>query len=140
MAKSIVLTGAHIKLFINNTLYKEVQSITLNVSYNESPIFGIDALYPQEIASVKVDVNGSVNGLRVKNSGGLQGKNMRPLFLDLAAAPYISIRVQDRESQEDIIFIPNAKVNSENHTIVKGTYKLNFTFTGQIPLWALDRS
>lgn len=141
MAKSIILAGPHIRVYVNNVLYKEVQSVSLRVSYNETPIFGIDAPYAQEIASVRTDVNGAITGLRVKNSGGLQAKNLRPLFQDLAAAPYVSIRIQDRDSEEDIVFIPNAKVSNESHTVsIKGSYKLSFEFTGQIALWALDRS
>lgn len=141
MAVPVVLTGAHIKLYINNTPYKEVQSVSFSVDYGETPIYGIDSPWPQEIAMNKVTVSGSVNGLRIKNSGGLQGKNMRPLFYDLAAAPYVSIRIQDRSTGEDILFIPNAKVTKENHTATtKATYKMNFDFLGQIPQFALDRS
>lgn len=139
--RSLVLTGAHIKLYINNKVYKEVQSVNLNVDYGETEIYGIDSPYPQEIAPTKISVRGSVNGLRIKMSGGLQGMNGRPLFSDLAASPYISIRIQDRDSEEDILFIPNAKITRETHGIAtKSTYKLSFDFVGIIPLFALDRS
>jgi hypothetical protein len=141
MAKSLVLTGAHIKLYVNNKPYKEVQSITLNVDYGETEIYGIDAAYPQEIASTRVTVRGSVSGIRVKNSGGIQAANLRPLFTEIAASPYVSIRIQDRSSGEDIIFIANAKVTRESHSMAtKSTYKITFDFIGQIPLWALDRA
>lgn len=141
MARSLVLTGAHIKLYINNKVYKEVQAINLNVDYGETEIYGIDAAYPQEIATTRISVRGSVNGIRIKHSGGLQGANIRPLFTDVAAAPYISIRIQDRQTGEDILFIPNAKVTRESHSaVVKSSYKLNFDFIGQIPLFALDRA
>ena len=141
MAQPLIITGANIKLYINNTLYKEVQSVSFMVDYGETEIYGIDSPWPQEIAGTKVSVRGSVNGLRIKLSGGLQGKNMRPLFYDIAASPYISIRIQDRNTQEDILFIPNAKVTKESHTAsIKSSYKLNFDFVGQIPQFALDRS
>jgi hypothetical protein len=141
MGRSIVLTGAHIKLYVNNKLYKEVQSVALNVDYGESEIYGIDAPYAQEIAPTKVTVRGTVNGIRIKYSGGLQATNLRPLFTDIAASPYVSIRIQDRQSGEDIVFIQNAKVTRESHAAAtKSTYKLNFDFVGQIPLFALDRA
>lgn len=139
--KSFTLTGAHIKIYINNKVYKEVQSVNFSVDYGETEIYGIDANYPQEIATTKISVRGSIRGIRVKMSGGLQASNIRPLFTDTAASPYISIRIQDRDSQEDILFIPNAKVTRENHEMsTKTTYKLSFDFVGQIPLFALDRS
>lgn len=136
-----VLTGAHIKLYVNNVLYKEVQSVQFSIDYGEQETYGIDSPYAQEIATTRIQVRGSVQGLRIKMSGGLQGKNMRPLFQDVAGNPYISIRIQDRQSGEDIVFIPNAKITRESHSIaVKQTYKLNFEFLGMIPLMALDRS
>lgn len=137
----VVLVGAKIVLFINNQQYKEVESLSFTVDYGEYEIGQIDSPYTAEIAGGKITVNGSVQGLRLKLSGGLQAKNMRPLFSDVSAAPYISIRVQDRETQEDIIFIPQAKVSNESHSVSnRGTYKLNFNFMGMIPLFALDRS
>jgi hypothetical protein len=141
VAVPVILTGANCRIYINNVLYKEVQSISFTVDYAEIPIYGIDVPYAQEIASNKVTVSGQVNGLRVKMSGGLQGKSMRTLFYDTAASPYVSIRIQDRATQEDIIFIPNCKITMESHSIqTKQTYKLNFSFVGQVPLFALDRS
>lgn len=137
----LTLTGADVKVYVNNRVYPFVQSITLNIDYGEVENYGIDAAYAQEIAVTKISVRGSVQGVRVKMSGGLQAMNMRPLAFDIAAAPYISIRIQDRATQEDILFIPNAKVTKENHGIaVKQSYKLGFEFIGQIPLFALDRS
>lgn len=137
----LVMTGAQIKLYLNNKFYKQVQAVSLVIDYGETERYGIDSPWPQEIAGTKVSVRGSVTGLRIKLSGGLQGSNLRPLFSDMAASPYISIRIQDRSTGEDIVFIPKAKVTKENHTVpAKGSYKLNFDFAGVIPLMALDRS
>lgn len=136
-----VLTGAHIKLYINNKLYKNVQSISFDVDYGETEIYGIDSPYAQEIATTKISVKGRVNGIRLKYSGGLQAASIRPLFTDVGAAPYISIRIQDRQSGEDIIFVPQAKCTRESHQIAtKSTYKLSFDFIGIVPMFALDRA
>lgn len=138
---SIILVGAHIKVYINNKQYKVTQNITLSVDYGEDGLYGIDSPWPQEIAGGKITIKGKVAGLRVKYSGGLQALNIRPLFTDMAASPYISIRVQDRSTGEDIFFIPKAKCSNEDHTApIKGSYKLNFDFLGQTILFALDRS
>ena len=141
MAKSLVLVGPNIKLYINNKVYKVTQSISLDVDYGEEAIYGIDSPWAQEIAGGRASVRGSVRGLRIKYSGGLQADNIRPLFTDLAASPYISIRIQDLSTGEDIALIPNAKVTRESHSVaIKGSYKLNFDFTGQMVLFALDRA
>lgn len=141
MAKSLILTGAMIKLYINNTQYKVVQSVSLDVDYGEEGIYGIDTPWAQEIAGNRASVRGNVKGLRIRYSGGLQAGNLRPAFFDLAASPYISIRIQDRSTGEDIVLITKAKVSRESHAVgIKGTYKLSFDFVGQIALFALDRA
>lgn len=138
---AIVLAAANIKILINNKPFNTVQSLTLNVDYGETEIWGIDAPWAQEIAPGKAMVRGQCSCVRVKNSGGLQGTNLRPAYADFAASPYVSIRIQDAQSKEDILFIPNAKITKETHSIAtKTTYKLSFEFVGQIPLFALDRS
>jgi hypothetical protein len=135
------MTSAQIYVYINNVQYKEMQSITVNVDYGEEEIRGIDTPYAQEIAVNKISISGQVNGLRIKQSGGLQGKNMRPLYQDVAAGAYVSIRIQDKTTKEDILYIPQAKITNESHAIsTKSTYKLSFGFKGIIPLFALDRS
>jgi hypothetical protein len=137
---SLSLTGGHINVYINNKLYKQTQSLTLDIDYSEEEIYGIDTPWAQEIAGGRARVHGSIRGLRFKNSGGLQGSNIRPGFMDMAASPYISIRIQDRSSNEDIALITNAKTTNEKHSIDKGVYKLDFDFVGQIILYALDRA
>lgn len=141
MAQSIVLTGANIRLYVNNKIFNTVQNINFVVDYGETEIYGIDSPYPQEIAPGKITVRGTISCIRVKNSGGLQASKLRPTYSDFAASPYISLRINDRSSNEDILFIPNCKVTKETHTAgTKQTYKLVFDFVGQIPLFALDRS
>ena len=141
MALPVVITGAHIEIFWNNLQYKEVADISFTVDYGEEEIYGIDSPYAQEIAGGKITISGQVSGFRLKLSGGLQAKNLRPLFSDVSANPLVSLRVSDRATSEDIIFIPQCKISSESHTIPsKGTYKLNFSFKGMVPYFALDRS
>lgn len=141
MAVPVVITGAKIEIFWNNQQYKEIADVSFTVDYGEEEIYGIDSPYCQEIAGGKITVSGQVSGFRLKLSGGLQAKNLRPLFSDVSANPLVSLRVSDRSTSEDIIFIPQCKVSSESHTIPsKGTYKLNFSFKGMVPYFALDRS
>jgi hypothetical protein len=141
MGQPITISGALINVYINNAVYKVTQSVTLEFDYSEEPIYGIDSPWAQEIAGGKCTIRGSIKGLRNKLSGGLQGSNIRPLFTDLAASPYVSIRIEDRSTSESIVLIQNAKISNESHTAtVKGTYKLNFDFIGQQALFALDRA
>jgi len=138
---ALVLAGPNIRLYVNNKIFNTVQSINVQVDYGETEIYGIDSPWPQEIAPTRVMVRGTISTIRTKNSGGLQASKLRPLFADISASPYVSLRINDRSTNEDILFIQNAKITKETHTIAtKTTYKLVFEFVGQIPLFALDRS
>jgi len=139
MAQSVTLTGANIILYVNNKKLSTAQSINITIDTGESATYGIDSAYPQEIATTQVKVSGNVNGIRTKYSGGLQALNLRPTFDKVAASPYVSIRIEDRQSGETIISLLQCKITNESHSIAaKSTYKLNFSFVAIIPLMALD--
>ncbi len=141
MAVPVTLVGAQIEIFWNNLIYKEVADISFTVDYGEEEIYGVDSQYAQEIAGGKITVSGQVNGFRLKLSNGLQAKNLRSLFSDVTASPYVSLRVSDRSTSEDLIFIPMCKISSETYSIPnRGTVKLNFSFKGIVPFFPLDRS
>ncbi len=120
-------------------LYPEVQTITWMIDYGETEIYGIDSQFAQEIAPIKVSVQGSINGFRVKLTGGLQGYDARSKINQILQAPYTSLRVKDRFSDQDLIWIPQMKISNENITAsAKGVVTLNFSFKGIIPYNPLD--
>jgi hypothetical protein len=138
---SVVLSGAAIKLYINNKPYNEVQQISYVLDYGEYSIYGIDSPHPQELAPTKSSIQGSITGVRIKHSGGIQAVDARPLIKDILAAPYISIRIHDRSSKEDLIFIQSAKITNQKVAIgAKGTVKLSFDFIGMLGFEPLDRA
>jgi hypothetical protein len=141
MAKSVVLTGAHIKLFIGGTLYNEVQSISVNISYAETPIYGIDSSLPQEIVSGNISVDGQVTGVYVKQSNGLQGKNIMTKLKDKMSQSYVSLEIRDRATDDKVLFIPQIKISNEQYSIAaKSAIKYSFSFSGIMPLTSADYS
>lgn len=142
MANSLIVTAALVRLYINNVVYAPSQSVSVSIETGEYSIYGINSPYPQEIAGGGQNtVRGSAGVIRTKNSGGIQAANMRPLFSDLAASPYVSLRLEDRSTGETIWSIPKAKLNNvKESTAVKGIYRISFDFTGQILFWPLDLS
>ena len=134
------IAGAHVKLYINGKVYNEVQQLQYTIDYGEEPIYGIDSVFPQEIKITRVSIQGSVSGVRTAQSNGLQGYDIRPKIFDSIFAPYISIRISDRRTGEDIIFIPNARITNEKLDVsAKGVAKMNFSFIGLQPQQPLDR-
>lgn len=141
MAQPITLKGAEIKIFISGKLYPEAQSITYTIDYEEEEIFGIDSQFAQEIAGNKVRVSGSIKGIRVKYSGGTQGAAARVRINQLLQSPYTSLRVVDRFSEKDILWLPQMKVSSETLTAAaKGIASLSFSFKGIVPYQEIDVS
>lgn len=139
MARSVSLQGSGVKLYIGGKLYPEVQSLTYTIDYGETEIYGIDSQYPQEIAPTRLSVQGSVSGIRVKLTGGLQGYEARSRINEILYAPYVSLRIKDRASDIDLLWLPQMKVTSENIQFqAKGVVRLNFNFKGIIPYNEID--
>ena len=140
--QSLVISGGLVRLYINNKIYPVVQNISVSIDSGEYSIYGINSPYPQEIAGGGQNVvKGSAGIIRTKNSGGLQGVNARPLFSDLAASSYVSLRLEDRSTGETLWSIPKAKISNIKESVaIKGIYRITFDFIGQILFWPLDLS
>lgn len=140
MANPIVISSGLTRLYINNKIFTTTQSVSMQNTTGEYEIFGINSPYPQEIAGGgQRTVRGTVSGVRTKNSGGLQGSNALPLFSDVAASNYVTLRLEDRSTGETLWSIPKAKITNVDETIsIKGVYKISFQFTGQILFYPLD--
>ena len=140
--QSLVITGSLVRLYINNVIYAPSQNISVSIETGEYEIRGINSPFAQEIAGGGTySVRGSAGVVRTKNSGGLQAINARPLFSDLAASSYISLRVEDRSTSETLFSIPKCKLSNMKETVqAKGIYNISFDFIGQILYWPLDLS
>jgi hypothetical protein len=139
MAQLMTLRGADIKIFINGKLFPTAQSVTYTIDYGETETYGIDSLFPQEIAPTRVSVSGTITGIRIQSGGGLQGAGLINKVYDLLRQPYISIRIADRTSDSNILYIQNTKVANEQFSAqIKGVCKLTFSFKGMIPFGQLD--
>lgn len=139
MPQSIIMRGADIKLYLGGKLYTAVNSISYTIDYSEQEIYGIDSAFPQEIAVTRVSVQGSVGGFRIKSMGGLQGSNVTTKIQDILHSPYISLRIKDRHTDADILWIPQIKVTNEQMQIrAKGVVQVSFNFKGIMPFNELD--
>lgn len=139
--KTIVLNGASVKLYINNALYKEVQEISYQIDYGVKEIYGIDSPFPQEVVPTRVAVQGAISGIRIKNSGGITAYDAVAPISKILSSPYISIRITDRSTKEDILFVQSAMVTSQSFAVgARNTARVSFTFKGMVPYGPLDRS
>lgn len=139
MAKSLLLSGSQVKVYIGGVLYPEVQNISVRVSRGETAIYGIDSSLPQEIAPTTCSVEGSVSGVYLRQSSGLQGKNAMTMLKDLLSQPYVSVEIRDITNDEKVLFIKQAKISDESFQIsAKSAVKYSFNFKGIMPLTFAD--
>jgi hypothetical protein len=133
------VSGAHIVIYINSIVYNQAQQLDYTIDYGEEPIYGIDSIFPQEIKTTRVSIQGSISGVRILNEN-LQTNGIVPSIRDRVFAPYVSLRVFDRRTGEDIIFIPFAKITNEKASVnAKGNVKVSFNFSGLQPQQQQDR-
>jgi hypothetical protein len=140
--QSIIVSAGLCRFYVNNAIYKVAQSVSVNINTGENSIYGINSPLPQEIATNgQYSVTGTATVVRTKSSGGLQGVNLRPLFSDMAASNYVSLRLEDRSTLETLWSIPKAKIFNVKETIqTKNIYHISFEFTGILLFWPLDLS
>lgn len=136
-----IIQGSAVKVFINGKVFGEVQEVSWTIDYAEQETYGIDSVFPQEISVTKVASYGSIKGLRIRQTNGLQSINARPLLEKILSNPYISIRIQDRYTGEDLVFFPKSKVASESWGVqAKGVLSLSFSFRALAGFQPLDRA
>lgn len=135
----LTVTGASVKLYIGGVLFPEAQGLSWAIDYGEEPIYGIDSPFPQEIRQTRISVQGQVSGIRLRLSGGIQSRNARTLIKNSLQAPYTSIRVVDRATDEVLLFVSQAKITNQSYSVsAKSIMQLSFGFKGIIPLEAND--
>jgi hypothetical protein len=141
MATYQTISGATVKIFLGGVLYPEAQSISYMIDYGEDAIYGVDSGFAQEIRQTRVSVKGSITGIRIKASGGIQSRNARTLIKEALHAPYVSIQIKDRSTDEIILFVAQTKITNESFSVsAKGIVSVSFNFTGIIPMGSNDLS
>lgn len=123
-----ILSGAHVKIRINGTIYPLAQSISYSISSGETEIYGVDSIFPQEIAPTTSSVSGRIDGLKIARAS-LQSLNIRDPNSQIMGSGYNMIEVLDRKTKSVIISFPMCRVSDESFSIqTKSTARLSFSF------------
>lgn len=136
-----VLTGAAVRVFLNERLIPGLQSIQWTKNYHEMPIYGIDIPVPQEIASQKLSIRGAMNGVVViDKEAWYRAEDIIPKLESLFDAPYTVLRIEKRRTKEDLVVFQNVKIESVSFSIAaQNTIKWTCTFTAAYDLESIDR-
>lgn len=108
-----VLTGSAVKVFLNERPIPGLQSIQWTKSYNEVPIYGIDIPVPQEIASQKITIRGSMSGVIViDKESWYRAEDIIPRLEKMFDTPYSTLRIEKRRTLEDLVVFPYVKIDN----------------------------
>jgi hypothetical protein len=126
-----ILTGAGILLQANGNTVGFATGIQFTRSQNTKVIMEVDSPYAAEIMPTSFTVSGTLSGIRLRNTGGLDG----PGIMDLSKVQsifyqqYTSLIVVDRVTNKNIYTFSKVMFDSDSWTITSKnviTFSANF--------------
>ena len=129
-----VLTGSGVKILINSKVIGFATGITITRTQNTKYIYEIDNPYPVEIMPTTYTVTGTMTGIRIRNSGGLDGPGVMTLSntQDIFFQKYCVIEVIDRQTGKINYSIQNVMFDQDSWSITsKNVITFNANFKGQ---------
>lgn len=96
MAKSRVLTGARLVVYINDLPFAKISEFRWSNDTPVHEIYGIDLETPSELATSITKLSGNMTVFRLAGDGGAEGAGMAVQSNDLSRLRYFSITVVDR--------------------------------------------
>ena len=131
---SKTVTGSNVRIIINNKIVGVCTSASWSIDFSVRPIYGIDNIIPQEIAPGSYKCSFDFAGVRIlqkslEDSGIISYPGVN------AFAPYISICIQERLSNQPLLNITAAMVDSTKTSIsAKGIATFDLSGIGFVAL------
>jgi len=115
----LLQTGAGVRLIINQSIVGFATGITFTRSTSSKFIFEIDNPYPREIAKTSYSVQGTLTGIRIRDSGGLDGAGIMDESSPSAFfnSKYCTIEVVDRVTNKHMFTIRNVVFDQDSWSI-----------------------
>lgn len=127
----MLLSGARVKLYINNRMLGEVTSMSFVSSTEKRPAFGIDATEPFEFVPGVTSIRGTVSILRPAGLGSLEGYGFTESFEKTPIQKYVSIMLLDRKSNVPVFQCNRAVIHRQSWTVPsRGIMSGQFEFEG----------
>lgn len=129
MAKSHVLSGAKVKLYINERPFGQATSFRWSSNTPKKALRGIDVLEPVELAVTGYQCTGSVSVIRLSNDGGAEGAGVITPYPELSREKYFSLTLIERHTDLVIFRANRCSLLSQSWEIpVRGIVTGNFSF------------
>lgn len=132
MAHPFSIAGAHLKVFVNGKLLGYATAVpTLKVMTSHGDLRAIDSPVVRSRVPRMYGVNGTMQVLRGRSTGGLEGAGMVPSAQAMLRQKYLTIELQDRITQDIVFSVRQCDVDDQSWQIqAKGLVVGTFNFTG----------
>jgi hypothetical protein len=125
------LRGADLQLYINGRLFAICTGIRFEASAGRHAIYGIDQFTPFELAPGAASIKGTVDCVRIRASGGLEGAGVAAPESLLMQEKYFSMALVDRLTDTIVLQVEAASLDAQNWQVAaKGEMAGSFSFTG----------
>ena len=129
MAKSLIITGPKVFLFINGIKVGRVFSFSWSSSTPKKPIYGLDSNEPYELAPTTTSITGSVSVYKFTGDGGAEGAGMTPTNPNIPSEKYFTLMLMDQVSSNVIFRADQCSVLGQNWSVaVRGLLTGNISF------------
>ena len=131
MAINKIIRGPDLLCYINGNLIGEFTDLSYSIDYGRKAIFAIDSLSPYEIAPGPVKVSGKIDLLRIRGSGGLEGRGLVARISQLTKEKYVNLTIIDKVLDLEILKVTKAQVITQQWSVsAKKQMVGSFTFEG----------
>lgn len=129
MAKSHLITGAKVLLYVNGEPYGKVMRFSFSIETPRKSFYTIDDPSPAELGQTTTRVSGSIGVYRIHADGGAEGSGFVAPIPDLTKERYFSIVLLERTTDTVIFRADNCMLLSQSWDVpIRGfvTGALNF--------------
>lgn len=109
-----IISGPSLKCYINGDLLGIVTNFRFTVRTSHIPLRGIDVNTVQEFAPSTYTVLGSIEVVRTRGSGGLEGAGIVPFSDTILLEKYLRIDLLDRVTDKVVFSAINGVVTEQS--------------------------
>ncbi len=130
MARSRLVVGAHVVVYVNNRLFGRVAELDWSSMTPRKAHHTIDTLEAVELMPLSATVNGTIQVYRLHQDGGVEGAGMVAHFQNVAQEKYFSIMVVDRLTDDVLFQSDRCAVTSQHWKNGRGYVMGTISFDG----------
>lgn len=129
MARSQLVTGAKVILYINGNPYAMVTSFRWDSATPKRAIYGLDSATPYELAPGQTKITGSIGLVRLSGDGGLEGAGIVAPAPQAIREKYFTIQLVDRSTDTQLFAADKCSVLNQGWEVgAKGLMSGNMSF------------